>query len=286
MKEKMKGKAAILDGLRKWVRPGLRADALAAFLSGGLRLIGPRRKVALENLRLAYPESKEEWRRETLKKCYHHISWMVAEYLSLVRNPAQVLDWVTEVKGGEILDGLKKSGAGAIILAAHVGNWELLAAWLAQSGYPLTAVVRNPDDPDLAVLIEAYRSRMGIGTIEKHFVMKDAVRFAKKGGFLGLMPDQAWNSSGVRGPFFGRPCYTAGGPAAIAHLAGVPVVPVVSYRLAPFRHRVVISGPVPMTGGGDRNEAVRENTLRMNRAVEEMIRPCPEQWLWLHRRWK
>jgi len=66
----------------------------------------------------------------------------------------------------------------------------------------------------------------------------------------------------------------------------VSVVPVVSYRLSPFRHRVVISPPIPMAEGTDRNSAIQENTLRMNRAIEEMIRPFPEQWLWLHRRWK
>jgi KDO2-lipid IV(A) lauroyltransferase len=282
----VKGRAAVLDCIRKWIRPGWRATAVASFFSGGLRLIRPRRKVALENLRLAFPDSEETWRKETVRKCYLHISWMVAEYLSLVSDPARVHSWVVETEGKEILDNLRDSGRGAIILTGHVGNWELLAGWLAQSGYPLTAVVRNPDDPNLSELIETYRAALGVGTIEKHFIMKDAVRFAKRGGFLGLLPDQAWNSTGVHGPFFGRMCYTAGGPAAIAHMAGVPVVPVVSYRLAPFRHRVVISPPVPMAEGTDRNSAIQENTLRMNRAIEEMIRPFPEQWLWLHRRWK
>jgi len=282
----MKGRAAVLDRIRKWVRPGWRAAAVASFFSGGLMLIRPRGKVALDNLRQAFPDSDEAWRRKTVRKCYRHISWMVAEYLSLVSDPSRVHSWVVEIEGKEILDDLRNSGRGAIILTGHVGNWELLAGWLAQSGYPLTAVVRNPDDPNLSELIETYRAALGVGTIEKHFIMKDAVRFAKKGGFLGLLPDQAWNSSGVHGPFFGRMCYTAGGPAAIAHLAGVSVVPVVSYRLSPFRHRVVISPPIPMAEGTDRNSAIQENTLRMNRAIEEMIRPFPEQWLWLHRRWK
>jgi KDO2-lipid IV(A) lauroyltransferase len=282
----MKGRAAVLDCIRKWIRPGWRAAAVASFFSCGLRIIRPRRKVALDNLRLAFPDSDESWRKETVTKCYQHISWMVAEYLSLVSDPSRVHSWIVETEGKEILDELRDSGRGAIILTGHVGNWELLAGWLAQSGYPLTAVVRNPDDPNLSELIETYRAALGVGTIEKHFIMKDAVRLAKKGGFLGLLPDQAWHSSGVRGPFFGRMCYTAGGPAAIAHLAGVPVVPVVSYRLAPFRHRVVISPPLPMAEGTDRNSAIHENTLRMNRSIEEMIRPFPEQWLWLHRRWK
>ncbi len=282
----MRGKAAILELFRRFARPGWRADVVAAFFSGGLRCIAPRKKEALENLRQAYPGSDEAWRKETVRKCYTHLSWMAAEYLSLVSRPREVLSWVISAEGKEILDGLKSSGRGCIILAGHVGNWELLAAWLAQSGYPLTAVVRNPDDPELAALIEDYRHRSGVGTFEKHFIMKEAVRFAKKGGFLGLLPDQAWNASGIRGPFFGRTCFTAAGPAAMANLAGVPVVPVVSYRIEPFRHRVVISPPLDLLTQGDRMDILRENTLRMNQAIEKMIRVCPEQWLWFHRRWK
>jgi len=283
---KMKGKAAVLDMMRKFSRRGWRAHCVAGFFSGALKCIRPRKDVALENLRLAFPGSTDEWRSNTVKKCYRHLSWMAAEYLSVVSAPEQVLSWVEEVEGKEILDDAKRSGTGTIILTGHIGNWELLAAWLAQSGYPLTAVVRNPDDPNLAGLIEEYRARVGMGTFEKHFVMKDAIRFAKNGGFLGLLPDQAWNASGIHSPFLGRMCYTAKGPAAMAEMAGVPVIPVVSYRTAPFRHKVIISPPVAMVCEGSREERLHENTIRMNRAIEEMILRCPEQWLWFHRRWK
>jgi len=282
----VKGKATLLNLIASLSRPGWRARCVAAFFSSGLRVLRPRRCVAEENLRMVYPQASQEWIRDTVKKVYTHISWMVAEYLSLLRDPRQVLDWVEIVEGKEILDELKSAGRGAIIITGHVGNWELLAAWLAQSGYPLTAVVRNPDDRELSEMISAYRTRMGVGTFEKHFVMKDAVRFARKGGFLGLLPDQAWNITGIRTRFLGHFCYTAGGPAAMAHLAGVPVVPVVSYRLAPFRHKVIISPPVPMAEGLGRNEALQENTERMNTAIETMILRNPEQWLWLHRRWR
>lgn len=282
----MKGRAAFLDGIRKFTRVGWRANVVAAFFSGGLKCIQPRKDVALENLHTAFPDASDAWRRKTVKKCYEHFAWMVAEYFALVSDPSRIHSWVCETKGEKILDDLKKSGRGAIILAGHIGNWEFLAAWIAQSGYPFTAVVRNPDDPNLAELIETYRARVGVVTFEKHFIMKEAVRFAKKGGFLALLPDQAWHSAGVYGPFFGKMCFTAGGPAAIAHLAGVPVIPVVSYRIAPFRHKILISPPVLMTEGNDRNKVIQENTDRMNKAIEDMIRPYPEQWLWFHRRWK
>ncbi|HPR90291.1 MAG: lysophospholipid acyltransferase family protein [Synergistaceae bacterium] len=282
----MRGKAAVLDAIAAFSRPGWRARTVAAFFSGGLKCIRPRNAVARENLRMVFPEASEEWIRDIVKKLYEHLAWMVAEYLALLREPQQVLEWCEYVEGKAVLDELKQAGRGAIILTGHVGNWELLAAWLAQSGYPLTAVVRNPDDPNLSEMITAYRTRMGVGSFEKHFVMKEAVRFAKRGGFLGLLPDQAWNATGVMTRFLGHNCYTAGGPAAMAHLARVPVVPVVSYRIAPFRHKVIISSPVPMAEGLDRDDSIQENTERMNKIIEEMILRAPEQWLWLHRRWK
>ena len=282
----MKGKAELFDRIRRLVRPGWRAAFLAGILSGGLKCLRPRMKVALENLKVAYPESSESWRRETVKKCYEHLAWMVAEYFALVGNPRQVLDWFPSVHGISVLDRFLSSGRGCILLTGHLGNWELLAAWVAQAGYPVAALVRNPDDPDAAELTRQYRTRVGLKTFEKQFVMKDAVRFVKDGGFLGILPDQAWNSTGVHGRFFGQPCFTAGGPAAIALLSRAPVVPVVSYRMAPFRHRLEIFEPLDLAAGISRDEAIRENTMRMNTFLEKMIRAHPEQWLWLHRRWK
>lgn len=282
----MKGKAAVLDAISRFCRPGWRARAVAAFFSGGLKCIRPRSAVARENLRMVFPTASEEWIRDTVKKVYEHLAWMVAEYLVLLRDPKQALEWCESVEGKNILDELKRSGKGAIILTGHIGNWELLAAWLAQSGYPLTAVVRNPDDPNLSEMITAYRTRVGVASFEKNFVMKEAVRFAKRGGFLGLLPDQAWNVTGVHSRFLGHYCYTAGGPAAIAHLAQVSVVPVVSYRISPFRHKVIISAPVPMEKRLERSDSIQANTERMNKILEEMILRAPEQWLWLHRRWK
>ncbi|HCL79067.1 MAG TPA: lipid A biosynthesis acyltransferase, partial [Synergistaceae bacterium] len=78
----------------------------------------------------------------------------------------------------------------------------------AQSGYPMRPIARPPDDWNLALLIEGYRRRAGVETFQKDAVAKQVVRFVKDGGFLGLMPDQAWDSSGVSGPFMGRMCST------------------------------------------------------------------------------
>lgn len=279
-------KTGMISAITSFCRPGWRARAVAGLFSGGLKIFRPRGGEARENLKSVYPEATDDWIRGTVNGVYEHLSWMVAECLALQRDPRLSLEWMKAVEGKEILDSIKAAGRGAIILTGHVGNWELLAAWLAQSGYPLSAVVRSPDDADFSRIIASFRSRTGVGVFEKHFVMKETIRFARNGGFLGLMPDQAWNSTGIPTEFLGRRCYTAGGPAAIARLAGVPVVPVASYRVAPFRHEVRISEPIKMVEGADKQRSIKENTDRMNRAIEKMILEHPEQWLWLHRRWR
>lgn len=282
----LRGNARLLDGLRRFIRRGWRAKAVASFLAAGLRAARPRRAVALDNLRSIYPDSSEEWREEILRGCYRHLAWMVAEFLALLEDPKQALSWVYEVEGKDILDELHAPGRGALLISGHLGNWELTAAWLAQSGYPVKPIVRPPNDGNLALLIEEYRRRAGVETFPKDAVAKQVVRFVKGGGFLGLMPDQAWDSSGVYGPFMGRMCSTATGPAAFARLSGAPVVPIFSRRVAPFRHKVVVAPPLPMESGGAKDDTLRENTLRINDAIETMVRAAPEQWLWLHRRWK
>ncbi len=282
----LRGSARLLDGLRRFTRRGSRAKAVASCLAAGLGIVRPRRAVALDNLRSIYPDSSEEWRREVLRGCYRHLSWMVAEYLALLSDPKQALSWVYEVEGKDVLDDLHARGGGALLISGHLGNWELMAAWFAQSGYPMRPIARPPDDWNLALLIEGYRRRAGVETFQKDAVAKQVVRFVKDGGFLGLMPDQAWDSSGVSGPFMGRMCSTAAGPAAFARLSGAPVVPVFSCRVAPFRHRIVVAPPIPMESEGAKDDALRENTLRINRAIETMVRAAPEQWLWLHRRWR
>ncbi len=259
---------------------------MAAFLSGVMRLFRPRATVALENLRSVYHRETERRHREILRGCYDHIAWVTAEYFALVSDPAQIRSWVGEVRGQEILDRALSDGHGAVLLGGHMGNWECLAAWLAQCGYPMRPIIRHPNSKSLADLLRVYRARVGVGTFPKEEGFRKAVRFVKDGGFLGVMPDQAWDRGGAYGPFLGRMCYTATGPAVIARMTGAPVIPIVLHRIAPFQFRVTVSPPLELATERDREGDIAVNTMKINAALEEMIRPFPDQWLWLHRRWK
>jgi KDO2-lipid IV(A) lauroyltransferase len=279
-------KKNVMKSVARFSAPGWRAESLSGFLDFALRCARPRRREALANLALAYPESDGDFRESVLREVYFHLAWMTAEYLALQRNPEQCLDWIHGTDGEERLVKAAGTGKGAIILTAHLGNWELLAAWLCQRGYPLTAIVRDPDDPDYRATIDEFRAHVGLKTLPKNANMKAAIDLLRKGGFLGILSDQLGDRhGGLEVPFMGRPATTFAGAASLAILANCPIVPVFSYREAPFIHRVEIYPPIPFPEAGNRGERILELTRRCNQAIEKAIRKEPGQWLWLHRRW-
>lgn len=279
-------KKTVLMSASRFSAPGWKAGILSGFLQAGLACVRPRQEVALANLSLAYPHSDTPYRRRILGEVYRHLAWMTAEYLALQKDPSQSLSWVTRCDGEDRLRLPLETGQGVIVLTAHLGNWELLAAWLCQRGYPLTAIVRDPDDRDYRETIEAFRTRVGLKTLPKQANMKAAVDLLRKGGFLGILSDQAaGRTEGLPVPFMGHSAYTFAGAASLAILTGCPIVPVFSFREAPFQHLVEIQAPLPFPELGDRRERILELTRRCNQAIEDAVRRFPGQWLWLHRRW-
>lgn len=272
--------------LDTWVKPGVRSCTVRRIFRTILFVFHPRSDVALRNLQAAYPESGESWRRDVLRELYDHIAWSVAEYFALQKNPRNVLEWVSAGEGTDLLDEFAARRKGLIVLTAHLGNWELLAGWLAQRGYPIHSIVRRHDDPDIESMTEAHRRRVGLVTIAKNEHMKKVVNLLRRGAFVGILADQkAGPREGIMAPFFGLPSLTYVGAAALGILAGVPVVPVAAFRRGPFRHEVIAGAPLGVPEEVPRNEAIVRMTEEANQRIEGFIRRNPEQWLWLHRRW-
>ena len=282
----MSWKVCVLEGFRKSIRPGWRAKLSAGFIYSVLSAVRPRKQVALDNLKTAFPQSGEAWRNDMLKKIYSHFSWITVEYLAAQNDLNKVDDWFVECEGKEHLDELLAQGRGAVLLMAHLGNWELMGAWLVRQGYPVYAVVRDPDEPDLAALTVQYRENIGVHPIPKEGILKEPVRQLKKGNMVVVAGDQNWGRHGLQVPFFDKVCGTAGGPAAFGLLSGTPVVPVAAIRKGPFRYAMKILPPLEVPPEGKRDEKVLAMTTEANRVIEDLIRQTPEQWLWMHRRWR
>lgn len=262
---------------------GASSRIAAALLSRLLKIAGIRRSVAMRNFGIVFPESAEAERRALVDQTYEHMVWTGIELLVLQRDPSRVLEWF-DVENADFLDELARDGA--ILLTGHVGNWEITAAWVAQRGHKITAIVRESDDEDERGAIGSLRARVGVSSLAKTAPMTRSIGILKRGEFLGILPDQHGGGEGIAVPFFGVPTSTSKGAAVFAHLTKKPLVPFYSHRVAPFRHALRIGPAIEWTPMATRDETIFDITKKINEAVETMVREAPGQWLAEHRRFR
>lgn len=270
--------------------PPARAIRVGRWLGDGLwYAVGRRRKVALDNLALAFGgERSEGERRAIARESFRHLGIMTLEcFRLLVRGPAELAGRVV-VEGAEYVEQALGEGGGGIFLTAHLGNWELLAASaFTLKGWPISVVARPLDNPALERLATEFRQRFGLRIIPKRKAAREVLAALRGGGLVGVLLDQNTTvREGVFVPFFGRPASTSKSLALLSRKSGVPVFPVFIRRLQDGRHHIGIHPPILTPRTQDREKDVREGTALFTQAIEASIRQTPEQWLWLHRRWK
>jgi len=247
-------------------------------------LLATPRRLAVAHMGLAFPELDLATRRRLVRATFRHAGQAFAE-LSLFETILRRPDYV-RLEGVEALDTALARGRGAIAVTGHVGNWELLAAWAAAIGYPITVVVRRVNDLRFHSLIVRFRAAAGVEVLvrdDPRFVaaVGDALR---RNRVVAMLIDQDTRGAGVFVPFFGRPAHTPPGAALLALRARVPVVTVFIERRPEGGHLVRVS-PVPAELPRGR-EGVRELTARLTAAIEAQIRRSPAEWVWWHERWR
>jgi KDO2-lipid IV(A) lauroyltransferase len=211
----------------------------------------------------------------------------VVELARLLARPLEAtLDEMT-LEGVEHLHAAMTAHGQALMLTAHLGNWEYLPLVARLAGYPLSIVVRPLDSPALDRLAVAMRSKTGAELIDKRGALRPVLQALRRGRLVGVLLDQnTARRESVFVPFFGRSASTSRSIALLAVRTGAPVVPIFIARQAPGRHRVVIEPTLPRPAVNDPERAVVELTARCNEAIEAAIRRTPEQWLWSHDRWR
>lgn len=259
------------------------ASALGGWLA---RLVGPRLKphrVAEENLRFALPELDAGQRRQVLRGMWDNLGRVAAEYphlLKIARDPRRIT-----VEGEELADELVQDGIGAVLVSAHLGNWELLVVPAMDRGGQLYLFYRGANNPRSEAVIQALRRPIaGDAYLAKGQVgARGALSLLRAGEHIGMLVDQKLNR-GVESPFFGRPAMTTPAPATLALAVGVPIVAAHVERLDGCRFRISLER-VPVANSGDRDSDIAETTHRINRTIERWIRARPDLWFWVHRRW-
>lgn len=247
------------------------------------------REVTLENLRRAFPgEPSEESCRSLARRCFQHLGCVLVECLKFPRlNLAARLDEYVTISGvAETREALAQ-GKGLLMISGHVGNWELSGIAVSLRVAPVVSVARPLDNALLGRHLLAIRQAWNQRIIDKRGALRGMSRTLKARGLVGVLIDQNAGRDGVFVDFFGRKASTTGSVAALALRMGCPVVPASSYRVGSgFRYHVALGKPLELVRTGDRERDVRENTAMFTKCIERFIRQHPEQWLWLHRRWK
>jgi KDO2-lipid IV(A) lauroyltransferase len=250
-------------------------------------LLPGRRRVALDNLTLVYGETLSPARRAAIARgCFEHLGTTVLECCRLFFGPRERLLGRVRGRGLEHLGAALAHGRGVFFLTGHFGNWELLAATHGLAGFGLSVVVRPLDNPYLDAVIARARERSGLRAISKRDAVQGVRAALARGECIGILLDQDAGREGVFVPFLGHSASTSRALAVLALKTRAPVVPAFIHRLPDGGHELVLDPAIPLAVTGDLDHDIEVNTARFTETIERHVRAHPEQWFWVHRRWK
>ena len=236
-----------------------------------------RRRLAEGNFRTAFPG------RPPGPPLRRMASGLVLGYFELLHEVGRpgTVRFELEGEGVDPIRERSSQGEGTLLLAGHLGSWDLAGPLAAQrSGLKVTAVAKVPQSRNVAAFMEEARKAFGLGLLEaERGLLPRVCQLLAEGQVVVFHLDQR-HKEGIFVPFFGRPAVTAPGLAAVAARTGVPVFFLEYRREGTGRHAARVSGPIPTTG------RVEDDTALFNRWIEEAVRRRPHGWFWLHDRWK
>lgn len=263
--------------------------ALAAVAARLLYAAVPKLKKTVQfNLGLAFPDSSPAQRAAIERKMVRNLGWMAAEFARLPRyTKKNIADYVV-LDGHENFLSAQSRGKGVLYLTGHIGAWELSSFAHGLYGYPLHYMARPIDNPRVDALVNRYRGLSGNRPIFKNESARAMLKILKDGGTVGILADQnTMPEEGVFVDFFGVPACTTTGIARVALHTEAAVVP--GYAVwddALRKYRLRFEPAVPLIQSGNIEDDVRANTQQFASILEKVIRRYPDQWVWLHARWK
>lgn len=247
---------------------------------------GPRQRT-ITHLAMVYGQEKNPTEIKNLaRRVFIHFATAAAD---LVRMPVilkQDINQLATASGLEHLDRAFAEGRGLLMITCHFGNWEILGAWLARNGYRMSVVGTTLFDPRLDRILVETRNQAGYTNIARGKGTREIIRTLKKGEAVGMLIDQDTKADGVFVNFFGRPTYTPTGPAVLARRLDLPIIPIFAYLKDDFTYQIECLPPLELTKSDNEADDIRVNTQKCSDTYEAMIRRFPEQWVWMHKRWK
>ena len=277
----------VVHGLRLLPRSVARLfGASIGFLA--LIVFGRLRRVGLLNLSIAIPGLSEPERLKILRRVYRNLGWLLAEFCQMSGYTAERAGQFIRYEGLEHYLAAKAKGRGVLVLTGHLGAWELSSFYHSLRNYPMGLVIRRLDNPLVDQFVNRIRSRHGNRVIDKDDFARGLISSMRAGETVGILMDTNMTPpQGVFVPFFGIEACSASGLARIALRTGTAVLPGFLLWEEGERRYVLHFGPeLVLVRTGDSEADALSNTALFTTVIEDYVRRYPEQWLWMHRRWK
>jgi KDO2-lipid IV(A) lauroyltransferase len=265
------------------------ARRLAATVARLLYAALPRlQRTAEFNLRVAFPKWDEARRQGVIRGMVRNLGWMAAEFARFPRYTRENIEEVVILDGHENFLNGQRRGKGVVYLTGHIGAWELSSFAHALDGFPLHYMARPLDNSRVDSLVNRYRCLSGNRPIFKNESARVLLKTLKEAGTVGILADQnTMPEEGVFVDFFGKSACTTTGIARVALHTDAAVVPGYAYWDAAIgKYRLRFEPAVELVRTGDTERDVFVNTQKFAKVIEEIIRQHPEQWVWVHARWK
>jgi Kdo2-lipid IVA lauroyltransferase/acyltransferase len=246
------------------------------------------RRVGMRNLEIAFPGKSRAERRRILKGVFRSLGRQLAEFCRFPEYTRENVGEVAVYDGFEHFEAARARGKGVLFLTAHLGGWEVGSFAHSLYGNPLRIVVRPLDNPYLDALVDRYRTLHGNSTFGKQDFARGLLAAMKAGETVGILMDQNMTPpAGVFVDYFGQPACTAAGLARVAAHTSAAVVPGFTLWDDVLRkYRIRFEPAVDLERTGNEDADAVANTAKFTKVIEEFARRYPDQWLWVHRRWK
>ena len=245
------------------------------------------RRTALFNLRLAFPDWQDRKQRRVVRDMVRNLGWLAAEFAHFPSLTRENIGQVVVFEDAENLLAAERRGRGVLLLSGHMGAWELSGFAVALYSQPLHFLMRAIDNARVDALVKQYRCLSGNQFIDKDHSARASLRVLREGHCIGILADHNSAEDAIFVDFFGIPAATTTGVARLARHTGAAVVPTYTYWDTSLgKYRLCCDPPLALERTSDEQADIQAYTVLFNQVIESYIRRFPDQWLWIHRRWK
>jgi len=244
------------------------------------------RRTALSNLELAFGDELTPWEKRRIARRSFENLIVTAFEICWARNLPRDIEGVIEPLNKEACLEAYAKGKGVLLIVPHMGNWEVCARWLTQNLPEVNAVVRKQKEPWIEKMLQTFRADTGMKVIYNRDSLRQVLSVLRKGELVIMMIDQHMRKGAVKVDFFGHPAMTSAAAALLAVKTGCEVLVGACYRNENGDWRCEFSDPIETIVTANRDVDYITNTQRYVSMIEKMVREHPEDWMWMHRRWR